>query len=107
MTELLTYLKDPAVQAALAGVIAWALQRWCRFIPGNDGSATWAKKASAVALALVAALVISASSGNWAGFVVAALAALGGSQVAFGMAAATGQPRDPVTGQFAAKPKDA
>ena len=41
MQTVLTYLQNPAVQAALAGILAWAAQKWLPFLPGNDGSATW------------------------------------------------------------------
>jgi hypothetical protein len=97
---MLTYLQDPAVQAALAGVLAWAAQKWLPFLPGNDGSETWRKKATAVCLALVGAAAVSWASGDWTGFVTAALLALGGSQTAFALTAATAQPRDPATGRF-------
>lgn len=100
MQTVLTYLQNPDVQAALAGVLAWAAQKWLPFLPGNDGSATWRKKATAVCLALVAAAAVSLASGDWSGFVAAALLALGGSQTAFALTTPATQPRDPVTGRF-------
>ena len=91
MTDFWTTL-EPATQTALAsalvGIALWLLQRaWaaCPWLPAlSDASSPTRKKAVAVTLAFIAALV--QAQGDWQRGLVAFIAALGASQASFALA---------------------
>jgi hypothetical protein len=94
MAELLDALKNPQVQVVLAGIVAWALQRWATWIPGNDGSAVWAKKTAAAVLAVVVAVLVSWGSGDWSSLWSSVLLALAASQTTFALMSKGSVPND-------------